>query len=339
MMTLRPWSFASLLTMWVICGSSTAGAEPACTWALKAGETLRYRLSVKNDAEVRSSGVVDAVPKKSGVTLSLTLSWLVKRVAEDGTAEVTQTIEHARLSMYREYAKREESLYDSGDPNTVDNAWSGMMAAAIGPLLRAPYTLKISPRGRLSDVKLPEKAVTVWKELRVGLDDEKHAFSPLFSASGFIALLAPVLPGQSNKASAGNPWSYSWGNPKRSIQLTDTFTEGKSEGRSLKYLGKTEAVLTDLTEPPIIAPPPLSYPMTLVWQDKSVQFKNGRFEKQSGTATLTFDSGAGHLVEFTRDLTYRMAIDLWVGEDTRRSGTVTGSFHLTAGLALLPSKP
>jgi hypothetical protein len=79
--------------------------------------------------------------------------------------------------------------------------------------------------------------------------------------------------------------------------------------------------------------------MALTWGIEQVRFKNGRIENQSGTAALTFDPVAGHLIEFTRDLTYHTAIDFQVGQDTAQSSTASGSYHLTAGLVLTPTQP
>jgi hypothetical protein len=106
------------------------------------------------------------------------------------------------------------------------------MDMAIRPLLKTPYTLRISRSGRLIEVKRPAEIVKAWKEWGSVLEDDKNSFAPLFRANGFIALLAPVLPRPSQRPDVENSWSYSWGDPGFAMQLTDTSARARAPGRT-----------------------------------------------------------------------------------------------------------
>ncbi len=224
--------FCLIVAAGTLCGGQNVRAQTPLRWRFKTGEVLHYEYHVKNNAEVKSTGALDAVPKKSGVDLRLDLTWSVDRVGEDGTASITQKVDRARLSMFHEYAFRDEAAYDSSDRATVNNIWSGMMDAIIRPLLGEPYALKVNSRGRLTEVKLPEKTLKAWKALPFQPDDKADPFAPVFSKDGFSSVLAPVMPELPDQpVGAGRTWDYSWGFPGRLSDWSTPIPRSSPEGK------------------------------------------------------------------------------------------------------------
>ena len=96
-------------------------------------------------------------------TLSQTIdrSWAVKEVGLDGVADLNQTIDRVRTKIASPIGVFE---YDSDDKQEPQ----GPLAAGLVPFLKAlvgaPFAVKMSPQGELSDVKVPEKLLQAIRE-------------------------------------------------------------------------------------------------------------------------------------------------------------------------------
>ncbi len=77
--------------------------------------------------------------------------------------------------------------------------------------------------------------------------------------------------------------------------------------------------------------------MSLVSQQK-VELKTATIKRELGEATLERDQAGGHIVAFSRDLKYTLTSTYSVPGKPWESGEATGTFHLTAGMKLVPPR-
>jgi hypothetical protein len=137
-----------------------AGRADAATlrWKFKPGESFHYRQDQKTVTQLKAPNQEYKVTN----TQTTDMTWKVGAVAADGTAEITQTIDRIQAKVDGPFGSFE---YDS----KADKAPEGLLAAQQVQLIKAQvgavFQYKMSPRGELSDVKVPESLVKTLKEL------------------------------------------------------------------------------------------------------------------------------------------------------------------------------
>jgi Family of unknown function (DUF6263) len=146
------WSslVAALATLALFC-TTTARADNTLRWKFKAGETLNYVMDRQTDMKIDLSGSLIEI--KSGMTFDTT--WKVKSVADDGTAELEQTVDRIQMKMDSPLGGGLD--YDSKKPGSGQGqAWE-MIGPTIEAIVGQTFTLKATATGQVSDIKLPEK--------------------------------------------------------------------------------------------------------------------------------------------------------------------------------------
>jgi hypothetical protein len=147
------------LTLVLSAGLDGPKAEAATLrWKFTRGETLHYAVDLKTEATMKP-------PNTKALTSTLTqkveLTWEVKKVADDGIAEMTQTID-------RVYQKMESPLTGTFEFDTKDRKEPVGPAAETAPLYKAlvgtPVPFKINAKGEVSEVKVPEKLTKMFQE-------------------------------------------------------------------------------------------------------------------------------------------------------------------------------
>lgn len=136
--------------------AQTAGADTTLRWKFKAGQKLVYVMTQKTAA------IADLGGKKldNSVTQTIDMTWAVKGVDKDGTAEVEQTIDRIRFEMVAPGATMKVDTADVQDPPGVPEMVTKLLRAMAG----TSFTVKITPRGEFRDVKIPPKLVEAFKD-------------------------------------------------------------------------------------------------------------------------------------------------------------------------------
>jgi hypothetical protein len=147
-----------LLGLVVVAGAVGRDARAAALrWKFKPGETLHYVTDQKTVTAVKGGGL----DVKTTLTQTIDMSWAVKSVAPDETAEMTQTIDRVRTKIESAFGAFE---YDS----QAEKAPEGPIAASLVPLLKAlvgaQFAFKISPQGELTDIRVPEQVTKALRE-------------------------------------------------------------------------------------------------------------------------------------------------------------------------------
>jgi hypothetical protein len=130
-------------------GSPAASAQESLRWKLATGETLRYTMEQQTTQLAKAQGQ----ELKTSMHQTVDLRWNVKGVS-DGVADMSQTIDRVRAKIE---GPGQVFEFDS----SAEKAPEGPIAATLVPMLKGlvgqEFSFKMDARGRLSDIKLPQK--------------------------------------------------------------------------------------------------------------------------------------------------------------------------------------
>lgn len=157
----RQVRFGVAMALTVVLSAAASGQATAAAtelrWKFKAGESLRYEMEQKTVTEMK----LNDKEMKTTIGQTINSTWKVVSVAEDGTAELAQTLDRVRTRIESAGAAFE---FDSQS----EKASEGPIAATVVPMLKAlvgvTFQYKMSPRGDLSDIRVPEGLVQKLKE-------------------------------------------------------------------------------------------------------------------------------------------------------------------------------
>jgi len=147
-----------------------AGAAPAgattLRWKFKAGESLHYAMDQKTVTTVNFKVGEEKKEIKTTLTQTIDMTWSVKAVDSQGTADVTQSFDRLRTKITSMFGSFEYDSKAEKDPE-------GPIAAGIVPLLKAlvgaQFSFRMNPQGELSDVTIPESVSKALSAAGAGL--------------------------------------------------------------------------------------------------------------------------------------------------------------------------
>lgn len=186
------------LVVILLCTISSAHAETLLRWKFKSGETLRYTFVQKSQTETTGAGK----PTTAAIDMTMQLTWRVEQMDQPGTATITQTIDQLKTAI--KVDNLDAISYDSSMRSPASGPAKDI-ADAVGALIGAPCTVRLSDRGEILSVE-PSP------QLRDALARKKG--NNLFSADGLsrvvrqASLVLPekaVEPGESWNASVETP--------------------------------------------------------------------------------------------------------------------------------------
>lgn len=135
--------------LWGTAMQPALSAEPI-RWKFKAGESLHYTMV----QEITQQMKVQDRDLKSTMSQTVDLHWSIKSVSSEGVAEMSQTIDRVRSKVEAPGNSFEFDSQNAKEPE-------GPVAAQLTPLLKAlvgaEFNAKMSPRGQIVDVKVPQK--------------------------------------------------------------------------------------------------------------------------------------------------------------------------------------
>jgi hypothetical protein len=120
-------------------------------WKFKQDETSNYVLDRAID------GVFDFNGQQINFSFAMTfdITWKVTAVAEDGTGDLTQTVDRIQFTMQSPIGG--ELKWDSTEPTPDGNPIWERMGAPLKALLGAPVTMKVTSQGKVSDIKFSDE--------------------------------------------------------------------------------------------------------------------------------------------------------------------------------------
>jgi hypothetical protein len=130
-----------------------ARAADPVTWKFKVGEGNHYRMTQKMTIDIQMD---EGASETQDITNVIDMSWIADEVNDDGSARLTQTID--RMQMTIEPKGRDKVEFDS-KATDEPQGFAAMVAPLFRELSRAKFKLTMSPRGKVSDVEVPESLV------------------------------------------------------------------------------------------------------------------------------------------------------------------------------------
>ncbi len=123
-----------------------------------AGETIRYVIIQKMITTQKIEGM--EIPMTATETIDM--SWSVQSVDADKVASITQTIDRVRMKM--ESPQGIMIDYDSASDEEPEGP-AKMFASVFKAMVNKPISMKVSPRGEVSDVHVPQAMIDGFTKL------------------------------------------------------------------------------------------------------------------------------------------------------------------------------
>ena len=193
-------------TNWLTCFllivpfTRTFGAEESpLVWKFQVGDEYHYRMTQNMDMEM-SMGAAD---RKSETSMHqvMDMTWKVTNIDDQGVASISQLVN--RVSMDMRAPGQPELHYDTD----ADEAAAGF-AVMVDPLFKAmtaePFELRITPRGEIKDLKIPQAFAAALKKI-----PGAAMMGEMFSDEGFKNMMQQsslVLP-EPKDLKPGHEWT------------------------------------------------------------------------------------------------------------------------------------
>jgi hypothetical protein len=254
-------------------------AAEALRWKFKQGEEFPYALSQKAGILIDANGIeIDVMLKQIMDT-----AWTVKSVASDGTAEVSMKVSRIQLIMNTPFTG--EVKFDSDKPEETPppELWD-RLGKPIEAMVGGEFTMKISPRGEVTDLTLPAKLTETLAQARTGggggqmmmMGGSMFTEDTIRQTVAQAVLLFPETKGEST-------WSREYENkmgPIGTQKIAVTYSVAGSEEQGGKKLEKI-ASKTEVTFEPASG------------GDLDAEFE---ITEQEGAGAILFDAEAGKTV-------------------------------------------
>jgi hypothetical protein len=258
---------------------ATARAESELRWKFKPGEKLNYVVERAAEGKINLTG--SEFSFKMGMAFDTT--WQVKSVADDGTADVEQTIDRVQINMSSPLAGTVAYDSKSTEKPPAGPVWS-LLEPVVNGMLGQTFKVKISPLGKVSDIELPAKLTESFAKQKVGQNRQAGLGigGNAFTERGVKELITRSVALLPDKPGKDATWSQTFENPMPFIGTQTTeikFSLAGDESVDGKKLQKINAVTELMFEPA----------------------ENPRAEleitAQEGSGTIYFDAEAGHMVK------------------------------------------
>ena len=252
-------------------------AQTTLRYQYKEGETIPYTV----DQNMKMSMNIAGKDLDITMDMGMEILWKVKKVHEDGKAEMGFKFTSAKVTMDTPMGKVAVS---SNDDNEPDDQIGQIMYKMVKGLAKIEMTGLQSPTGELTDVKIPDKALAELKKLAAAGGPAGNIFtadslkSMVGGSSGLVLSKDPV--------SKGKSWSHK----------TSTKTEIGDTNVNMKYTyeGSKDELATISLKPSMEIKPKEDSPIAM------------KIKSAEGKGKALFDNKAGQL----REITMTQVIDM-----------------------------
>lgn len=289
----------------LVCATriSAAQADEALSWKFKSGDKIGYELEM--EMQMAEGDRTIKIVHRIWMTLA------IGDVSDEGVADVTQTV--TRMAM--EVTPPADAIppgtrkFDSKDGVKADADKSDPMMAMLPALAEAmigqPVSMKVSPQGAVSDVKIPPAMIAAMKK------SPAAAMSELFTPEGVKQTAGRVItPLPKGEVARDKTWDVSVELAAPNVGKQVTKTEYKYAGTEEKDGQKLAKINVQTTVKFPAAP----------GAELKIEVKT-----QESAGTVYFDIAAGRVVSST--LTDKMALSVDLG-GMKRDQVVTSVVKL-----------
>ncbi len=266
--------------------SGTARAQKVLRWKFTPGETLRYVMNQEQSQKIKAG----TTPITMTVTMNMHMSQKIESVDPKGVASITQTIDRIQMKMTSPQGIGMEYDSASGKP---PEGLAKLTAPVFEAMVKQPFTMKMDPQGKVSDMKLPQglmESINKVSGAQIGNMFSEEGLKQMTGGQGMAAL--PEKP-----VSVGDTWTQQADMDMAmlgKIAVKYTYKYDGTEKRDGQVFEKIANTLEMDISPQKDKPQPFQIKMT----------------DQKMKGTTYFDNEAGRLVENKTGGTMKMTISV-----------------------------
>jgi hypothetical protein len=269
------------LASWLIA-IGVARAETTLKWKFKEGDVLNYVMDSSSEQKMDVQGQVFEIGSK----MTFDLTWKVKAVGADGSADMEQIVDRIQIKMTSPFANLD---YDSKSAKEPEGPIWEQMKPIITSMTGETFSMKVSPAGKVSDIKLPAKMTKAFEDQKAaGGGGGRRGLGGLMGGFSENAVQEMIqksgLPLPEKPVAGDAKWSQKFENvmPNAGTQKTDvTYSYAGSETQEGKSLEK------------------ITCKFQLTFEPAENPQADVEITEQDGSATIYFDSAAGRTVKAT----------------------------------------
>jgi hypothetical protein len=221
--------------------ATPARADTELRWKFNTGDKTKYEMTMAMTQDMRSGDT----PFQVKMNQIMDMTWEVKDVADDGTATMHQTIDRVRLEMTLPTPGQPPIKYDS--QQGVTGPGSEMLAKIFEAMVGKPFIVKLTPLGKVTDMKAPEGMLAAFKK------NTQLQGAGMFSEDGLKQMISQsMMPVPEQGVAEGTTWDKSseLQTPPFGKQVTKTeYKFVGQEERDGKKLDKIDVSLEAKFEP------------------------------------------------------------------------------------------
>lgn len=274
------WLWSLLLTIaWCAIPPRVCPGQQSLAWDWRPQDCFR----IVTTQDVAMIAEVGEKSVRMSHRTAVQVAWQVTEVDSDGTAEIKHSVERMKIRLKSPAA--DDVVYDSAANETAAGP-AKQLAAAVDPLLKTGATMKISPTGQVTDVRLSENAEALPKK-NTGA---AQAFSRFFTQAGVVELTGLTqLALPERPVAVGDRWDRAGETETGlgSFARKTTYERIDDETRDNRKLARISLTGT-------LTPVEPSEPRLPGEPDRPAAV---RIEEQDIRGTILFDKAAGHPVE------------------------------------------
>ena len=179
----------------LVAGMATrAQADTELRWKFKKGEKTRYEMKMELTQDTKAGDM----PFQVRMNQTMDMTWEVTDVGDDGTATMNQTIDRVRMELTLPQAGQGPIKYDSQQQEKAPG--TEMLAKIFDAMVGKPFVIKVTPLGKVVDLKTPEAILAAFKGMPAGQGG-------MFSEDGLKQMISQsMLPMPEEPVAVGKTW-------------------------------------------------------------------------------------------------------------------------------------
>ena len=192
----RP-NFLWIIAAFALLSTSATQAQTQLKWKLSPGAVLKYSLTQDSDTAMNVGGQMITTK----MTLVMNSAWNVAQVDSAGVADVTQSFEGIKFKLNSAAFNLD---FDSNSTTEPTDPIGKQIAKSIKPLSQAKFNFKLSPRGEVSDVTVPEESQKLLQSAQTG-----PQMAGALTQESLIGMIKDsVLPFPAKQVQKGESWKH-----------------------------------------------------------------------------------------------------------------------------------
>jgi hypothetical protein len=138
--------------------ASTGQAQTKLRWKFTPGEKVNYEMTMDMNMEMK----IGDKPLSSKMSQRIYTTWQVKEIADDGTAELIQTVD--RIVMESTSPGGDSKLIKYDSRNKEQEPGAAAFTQLFDAMLNQSFVMKVTPQGEIKDMQVPPSLIEAMKK-------------------------------------------------------------------------------------------------------------------------------------------------------------------------------